>query len=266
MPTREFEVTETRDKQQLRALLATDPVAAGYLLGDLVEPFFSQCRWLVAGYRGRLEGAVLVYTGLSVPALLSYGAPDAVTAVLEHYAAELPDMCYAKFSLDHADIFPGFYQLEHVERLWVLGIETAALKVPGRLREATRLSKSTPIEPIVALYEDYPGNYFEPSQLESGLYFGSYSEARLIAIAGTHVLAPTEGVAVLGNIVTATDSRGRGYATACTVRLIEALAAMGCSTVALQVAADNPTAIASYRNLGFRFKEVVLQTRATRAR
>src|SRR5262245_39604626 len=68
--TRVFDVTETRDKAELRDLLAVDPVCAAYLLGDLVEPFFSQCRWLVASYRDRLEGAVLLYTGLSVPALL----------------------------------------------------------------------------------------------------------------------------------------------------------------------------------------------------
>jgi ribosomal protein S18 acetylase RimI-like enzyme len=261
--TRAFDISETRDKQQLRTLLAADPVASAYLLGDLVEPFFSQCRWLVAAHKGRLEGAVLVYTGLSVPALLSYGAPDAVEATLAYFARELPAMCYAKFPLEHADFFPTYFQLEHIERLWVMGIHAGDLERPHRL-EAQQLSSSTPLEPIVSLYTDYPGNYFEPSQLESGLYFGAYAEGQLVAIAGTHVLAPAEGVAVLGNIVTSTAARKRGHATACTARLIEALAAKGCSTVALQVAADNAAAIACYRNLGFRFQEVVWQTRATR--
>lgn len=262
---REFTVCETRDRAQLRELLASDPVAAAYLLGDLVEPFFSQCRWLVAGYRGRLEGAVLVYTGLSVPAVLSFGAPDAVEATLAYFARELPPMCYAKFPLEHADLFPKFFQLEFLEHLWVMGIDAAALKRPPRLREAMQLSKNTEIEPIISLYSSYPGNYFEPSQLESGLYFGSYVEGQLVAIAGTHVLAPAESIAVLGNIVTSTTARQRGHATACTARLIEALAAKGCRTIALQVAADNAAAIACYRNLGFRFHETVWQTRATRS-
>jgi predicted GNAT family acetyltransferase len=151
-----------------------------------------------------------------------------------------------------------------MERLWVMGIRAAELKRPARLREATQLSKSTALEPIVSLYKDYPGNYFEPSQLESGLYFGTYSAGRLVAIAGTHVLAPAEGVAVLGNIVTSTAARQQGFASACTARLVDALAAAGCNTIALQVAADNAAAIACYRNLGFRFCEVVWQTRATR--
>jgi GNAT superfamily N-acetyltransferase len=264
MSSRLFELSETRNKAQLRALLASDPVAAGYLLGDLVAPFFEQCRWLVAGYRGRLEGVLLIYTGLSVPALLSYGAPDAISAIFEHFAPELPDTCYAKFPLEHAELFPQYFQLEYLDRLWVMGIRAAEVSSPAHSLDATQLSKRSPIAPILELYEDYPGNYFEPSQLDSGLYFGTYTDGRLVAIAGTHVLAPAEGVAVLGNIVTSAGERRSGFATACSVRLVQALAAMGCSTVALQVAADNAGAIACYRNLGFRFREVVWQTRATR--
>ena len=60
---------------------------------------------------------------------------------------------------------------------------------------------------MLELYADYPGNYFEPSQLESGLYYGTYAEGRLVAIAGTHVLAPAESIAVLGNIVTSASAR-----------------------------------------------------------
>jgi ribosomal protein S18 acetylase RimI-like enzyme len=78
------------------------------------------------------------------------------------------------------------------------------------------------------------------------------------------VLAPAEGIAVLGNIVTTVSARRRGHASACTARLIEALAAQGCETVALQVAADNAHAIACYRNMGFRFRQVVLQSHSTR--
>lgn len=264
MSVRAFEASETRDKSQLRELLAADPTCSAYLLGDLAEPFFSQCRWLVAGQRGRLEGAVLVYNGLSVPAVLSFGAPDAVHAVLAHFARELPQLCYAKFPLEHADLFPKFFQLDYLERLWVMGLEATQLQRPARLLEATQLSKATPLGPIVTLYNDYPGNYFEPSQLESGLYFGAYAEGQLLAIAGTHVLAPTEGIAVLGNIVTGKGARQRGYASACVTRLVEALAAKGCATIALQVAADNAEAISCYRKLGFRFHEVVWQTRASR--
>ncbi|HET8934836.1 MAG TPA: hypothetical protein VFN67_15405, partial [Polyangiales bacterium] len=190
-----FDVGETRDKAQLRQLLTTDPVAAAYLLGDLVEPFFGHCRWLVAGYRGRLEGAVLVYTGLSVPALLSFGAPDAVDAVFQRFASELPATCYAKIPLDHSDFFPRYYRTEHTENLWMMGARASELALPERKHDAMRLPPGAALDPINALYADYPENWFEPSQLESGLYFGAFADRRLVSIAGTHVLAPAEGVA-----------------------------------------------------------------------
>jgi ribosomal protein S18 acetylase RimI-like enzyme len=264
MTTRVFDVDETRDKAQLRSLLSQDPVSAAYLLGDLVEPFFSQCRWLVASYRGRIEGVVLLYTGLSVPALLSYGAPDAVEAVLERFTRELPDTCYAKLPLEHAGAVNAYYRTDHVERLWVMGLRASELIGPDRKLDATRLSKSSPLEPIESIYADYPGNYFEAGQLESGLYYGAYAAGRLVSIAGTHVLAPAEGIAVLGNVVTSAPARRSGYASACTARLIEGLAGMGCATVALQVAADNAAAITCYRNVGFRFRGIALQTRCER--
>jgi ribosomal protein S18 acetylase RimI-like enzyme len=259
-----FEVAETRDKPQLRQLLTTDPVAAAYLLGDLVEPFFAHCRWLVASYRGRLEGAVLLYTGLSVPALLSYGAPDAVEAILQQFAAELPATCYAKIPLDHSDFFPRYYRAENTERLWMMGARASELSLPAPRHQSIRLAQGAPLDPINKVYADYPGNWFEPSQLDSGLYFGTYADGQLVSIAGTHVLAPAEGVAVLGNIATVTGARRHGCASACTAGLIDALAALGCETLALQVAIDNSNAIACYRNMGFRFREVVLQSRSSR--
>lgn len=266
MPVSTFVLRETRDKKPLRELLSTDAVAASYLLGDLGEPFFEHCRWLVAEYKGRLEGVVLLYTGLSVPALLTYGAPDAVAATLDHFAHELPENCYAKIPLEHADIFTPYYQTCDVERLWTLGLQTSELVRRAHTIEVAQQRKTAPLEPILSLYSDYPGNYFESSQLESGLYYGAYADGRLVAIAGTLVLAPGEGIAVLGNIVTATPARRSGYASACTESLIEALAAKGCSTVALQVAAGNAAAIACYRDMGFRVRGVALQSRAMRVK
>jgi len=264
MDARALDVVETRDKALLRDLLAEDPVAAAYLLGDLAPPFFSQCRWLIARYRGRVEGVVLLYNGLSVPALLTYGAPDAVEAILDHFAPELPTPCYAKLPLEHVDAVRSHYRMGDVERLWMMGLRASELTVPDRTHDATPLSKSSALEEIDALYADYPGNYFEASQLESGLYYGVHAAGRLVSIAGTHVLAPAEGIAVIGNIVTSARERRSGFASACTARLVEGLAALGCKTVALQVAADNAAGIACYRNLGFRFRGVALQTRCER--
>ena len=112
---------------------------------------------------------------------------------------------------------------------------------------------------MLELYEAYPDNFFEAGQLDWGLYFGRYAEEELVAISGTLVLSEREEIAMLGNLVTAPEARGRGHARSCTSRLVEALHERGCRTVALHVAATNAPAISCYRRLGFSFRSIVLQ-------
>jgi RimJ/RimL family protein N-acetyltransferase len=171
---------------------------------------------------------------------------------------------YAKLPLEHADAIDAYYRSDRAERLWVMGLRASERIGTDRILDVTQLSRHSPLEPIAALYADYPGNSFEASQLDSGLYHATHADGRLASIAGTHVLAPEEGIAVIGIVVTAAPARRNGHASACTASLIDGLAAMGCETVALQVAADNAAAIACYRNLGFRFRGIALQTRCSR--
>ena len=45
-----------------------------------------------------------------------------------------------------------------------------------------------------------------------GVYYGVRVDGRLVAAAGTHVISPTARLAVVGNVMTHVDFRGRGYA------------------------------------------------------
>ena len=58
----------------------------------------------------------------------------------------------------------------------------------------------------------------------------------LVAVAGTHLLAPEEGAAAIGNIYTRRDRRGRGLGRAVTSAVLADLA--GIETVGLNVRAD----------------------------
>ena len=231
------------------------------MLGDLAEPFFAHSRWLIGATHEVPEAVVLVYTGLSTPVLLSYGAPDVVSAILNRYPDVLGAPCYAKIPLEHREQFSAHARLESAEPLWVMGLTAAELRAPQPAPHVERITRATPEEELTRLYADYPGHFFEPGQLDSGLYFGIRTGGELVCIAGTHVLAPAQGVAVLGNIATAARVRGRGLARACTGALAAALFNQGCRVLALQVSADNAPAIAAYRSLGFRFHGIVLQSR-----
>ena len=69
---------------------------------------------------------------------------------------------------------------------------------------------------------------------------------RLVAAAGTHVISPTARLAVVGNVLTHVDYRGRGFATAVTGAVTAELLRY-CDQVVLNVRADNPPALQAYR-------------------
>jgi GNAT superfamily N-acetyltransferase len=89
------------------------------------------------------------------------------------------------------------------------------------------------------------------SAITEGVYYGIRVNGRLVAAAGTHVIGREAGLAVVGNVLTHADHRGRGYAKAVTSAVTAELL-RSCDQVVLNVRADNPPAIAAYRHLGYR--------------
>jgi predicted GNAT family acetyltransferase len=92
---------------------------------------------------------------------------------------------------------------------------------------------------------------FSPYQLAQGVFYGIEKRGRLVAAAGTHLVAPTYGVAAVGNVFTDPDHRGRGYATLCTSAVTKELLSQGVDVV-LNVQEGNADAIHIYEKLGYR--------------
>ncbi len=103
-----------------------------------------------------------------------------------------------------------------------------------------------------ALYAAEEGpDAFAPFQVEQGVFYGVEVDGRLAAAAGTHLVAPGEGIAAVGNVYTAPPFRGRGLAQACTSAVTAHLFALGVRDVVLNVAQGNDAAIRAYERLGF---------------
>jgi ribosomal protein S18 acetylase RimI-like enzyme len=92
-------------------------------------------------------------------------------------------------------------------------------------------------------------DFFYPSMLTDGVFFGVYEGDALVAAAGTHLVSREEDAAAIGNIYTRRDRRGRGLGRIVTSAVVEALT--GITTVGLNVRADNLAAIRLYESLGF---------------
>jgi len=101
-------------------------------------------------------------------------------------------------------------------------------------------------------------SWLPSTTIAEGVYYGIRLGGRLAAAAGTHVISPTARLAVVGNVLTNAEHRGRGYATAVTSAVTNELLRT-CDEVVLNVRSDNPPALAAYRHLGYqehvRFEE-----------
>ena len=101
------------------------------------------------------------------------------------------------------------------------------------------------------LYSLGGGEAFHPRQLEQGVFYGIKSGPRLVAVAGTHLVSRTYGVAAVGNVFTHPARRGCGYGAATTSAVTAELAALGIRDIILNVSQANTPAIRAYERLGF---------------
>jgi len=92
-------------------------------------------------------------------------------------------------------------------------------------------------------------DFFYDSMVPAGVFFGVYEGEELIAAAGTHLFAPEEGAAAIGNVYVRRDRRGRGLGRIVTSAVLHRLRHL--KTVGLNVRNDNVAAIRVYESLGF---------------
>jgi len=238
------------DDARIRAFCARDPGRYLFHLGDLDPAQRPQAEFFAWGEP--LEALLLLYHGLSVPALIAFGDAGALG---QRFAAALPLLPPAGFIHAFAEDLALLEGVRRVERhgafrrmLWS-GFPGGA--APAEAARARRLGAAD-LPQLAALYaEAYPEGYFEPVQLTRGLFFGMEAGGALASAAGVHVYSQIEGVAMLGNIATLPARRGRGLARAATAALLAALAPRARHS-GLNVRADNAPALRLYECLGFR--------------
>ena len=246
--------TVTTDRAMLRAFLDRDPLLAAYAICDLDDREFQRTRWGAAWSGGSIVAIVLEYSGGSPQPLFAMGRDDGVEAILQDvirprfaYVAALPNMLPAIQRRYRLDAGPQMIRMV-VDRETFRPCDDPGLErlVPSDAMELNRL------------YHLGFGAWLPPQAISEGVYYGLRVRGRLIAAAGTHVMSPAARMAVVGNVMTHGDYRGRGYATAVTGAVTAELL-RSCDHVALNVRADNPPAISAYRHLGYieyvRFEE-----------
>lgn len=235
----------TTDRALLRTFLERDRLYAAYAICDLEEREFSRTRWGAAFVGDDLIAVGLEYTGPTPQPLFVMGRPDGVSAVLRDVIR--PRAAYIGVRSDTLTAVEGHYRVDagpQMIRMWVDRAHfrpypaTVARLLPVEIGELNRL------------YQLGFASWLPSSTVADGVYYGMRVNGQLVAAAGTHVVSPNARLAVVGNVLTHVDYRGRGFATATTGAVTADLLRF-CDQVVLNVRADNPPAINAYRRLGF---------------
>ena len=247
LPETQLRARAVTDRDEIAAYLRTDRRYAAYALGDLDSAASGRCSWGIA-YDAQNEPTALAmhHDGLVPQPLFLMGDPAGCRAVLASVIKPRDAFFQSTEALDVAAA--DLYELERATVLLRMVVDAQTF-VPTA-GAAQRLSAAD-IDDLNRLYQLGFRAGFAQAILDDAVYYGVRIRGRLVSAAGTHVINRREGIAVVGNVMTHADYRGHGFARmvtgAVTADLLEQV-----PDVALNVHADNGSAIAAYSRLGYR--------------
>ena len=243
----------TTDKALLRAYLERDRLYAAYAICDLEEREFGRTHWGMAWDGEEPIALVLEYNGPTPQPLFAMGRQDGIAAVLRDVIR--PRVAYVAAPSSVLSAIETAYRVDagpSMVRMWV---DSARFHpYPSSVQRLLPME----IGDLNRLYELGFASWLPSGAIADGVYYGLRVNGRLVAAAGTHVVSPGARLAVVGNVLTHVDYRGRGFATAVTGAVTAELL-QTCDQVVLNVRSDNPPALNAYRRLGYaehvRFEE-----------
>jgi ribosomal protein S18 acetylase RimI-like enzyme len=244
---------QTTDRRALAAFLEQDRLYAAYALCDLEEREFARTRWGAAYDGDALIAVGLEYTGPTPQPLFVMGRTDGIEAVLRDVIR--PRAAYIAARTDMLPAIEAHYRVDPGPQMVRMWVDRARFRpYPAQVQRLLPVE----IGELNRLYQLGFASWLPSSAIADGVYYGMRVNGQLVAAAGTHVVSPAARLAVVGNVLTHMDYRGRGFATAVTGAVTADLLRTS-DQVVLNVRADNSPAINAYRRLGYaehaRFEE-----------
>ncbi len=244
-----LQIGTLKNKLMLENFLCANRTYHAYAIGDLVEPYFSQCEWWAAHTADAVRALVLLFRGLSPHVLFSM-ADDAPAISEIVRSMSLPERAMILGQSKHIAVWQQYYRFEHLDAMWRMELLPENFSPPSETGSVTRLNMQH-VSQLRELYRDEWGNAFAPYQLAQGVFYGIFDDTTLVAAAGTHIIAPEYGLGAVGNVLTLPEYRRRGYGMRVTAAVCAHLLEDGLDTLALNVMQSNRTAIRVYKSLGF---------------
>ena len=241
------------DKKVVETFVMKDPLANVLAIGDLDGFFWPSTVWYGWEEEGKLIDIALLYVGAGMPVLLCFAeVNDAHTkAFCEALQTVIPANVYTHLYPGVDQYFAENYRFVPHGRHYKMALAHPESVKDINVSAVNQLTMQD-LEAINAIFTAaYPGNFFDPRMLETGMYFGIWEGDQLVSVSGIHVYSEEYDVVCIGNVTTHPEFRSRGYAKKVMARLIQALQ-QKVDNIALNVKANNTPAIKAYEKLGFR--------------
>jgi GNAT superfamily N-acetyltransferase len=244
----DYSITQLSDPAVIRRLLEPQRSYTAYALAQLDPRMFPRNKWYhAAGPNGE---ALLLHSKSPLgSALFALGDATAIDAALSLHPG--PRFAFGSLMIEHKSIARKYFLMTRPQLMLRMTIDRDTFQPTETT--AHRLARSD-IGAVNRLYSLEGGpTAYRKEHLEDAVYYGIFEGPDLISIAGTHVISEAERIAVVGNVFTHPQYRGRGLAKATTSAVSRALLT-NCDLVALTVEEANTAAVAVYSSLGYETK------------
>ncbi|MCH8993964.1 MAG: GNAT family N-acetyltransferase [Chloroflexi bacterium] len=254
----DYLVRPMEDREELRRMLAPYRHYAAYALGQLQPELFARSEWWLA--RGATGEALLLHSrgGLG-SALFVLGAVDGIEALLRLHPG--PRHTFLTCQVHHLETVARQYLLVEQHSMLRMLVDRETFRPASGT--VSRL-KGNQVRQMNSLYrsEGTPA-FYSAQNIDEAVYYAAFAGDRIVAVAGTHVEAPDDAIAVAGNVFTHPAYRGQGLGRLVTGAVTEHLLKSH-REVVLSVDPRNEPAVAAYRRLGFREVSRLIEGAAVR--
>jgi RimJ/RimL family protein N-acetyltransferase len=251
-------VRHLRDIETVRANLERERAYAAYALAYLDKRLFSMADFYEASSGDRRALVMHARGGLG-PSMLTMGDASLVGQLLSLHPG--PRQAFVTCDPEHIDTILATHNVWRPQAMLRMQVSREDLTPPADHPAVRRLIEADAFE-LNRLYNEESTRY-TGRQIVEGVYFGAFHRDWLVAAAGTHIYSRREGVAVIGNVFTHQDFRGRGLGSAVTAAVAAHLLET-CELVVLNVDPANRTARHVYEQLGFKETGRLVEAMATR--
>ncbi len=246
-------VRRTSDRDEVRRLLELARPIAAPIFGYLDDRFIPHAHWYVPA--SKPTSALLCWVdGAPGANLYVQGDAEGASALLRQ--VDVPRYSFILFETRLEGLIREHFLLRELQRLQRMRVDrrlfTPAPPLPvydPNVVGPVRLTGQD-LHAVNALYGSESGARLTRDYLAGGVYYGMWSETRLVSIAGTQLFRPQHGIAVVANVFTHPRYRSRGYATQCVAAVTEQVLREVPDAV-LNVDPRNTPALHSYERLGY---------------